>query len=128
MSIKRIEDPTIQLIPIEPEPEETPKQFDIQETIYKDNDISTIVKQEPIADGYIAVLFPVVGIIIGLLITGFGVWNSGGFYEMGSRLSGGLARIFYVWQVGNLLQIVGVLIIAFSGNKLYGIINDRRTK
>jgi hypothetical protein len=57
-----------------------------------------------------AVLWPVLGLLVGLGVLWFGIFNAGGFYEQGSRLSGSLAVFFYVWQVGNILEIIGVVI------------------
>lgn len=106
MALRRIQDPTIPTIPREPIQEPTP----IIEPTIEDTRESTIASPEPIAKGRIAFLWPIVGIVAGLAMIAFGIWNSGGFYEVGSRLSGSLARIFYVWQVGNILQIVGAII------------------
>lgn len=68
------------------------------------------------------------GIVIGLIALTFGIFNAGGFYETSSRLSGDLAVFFYVWQIGNLLQIVGAITIYHNGLKLKDYIVARRNR
>lgn len=65
-----------------------------------------------------AMLFPIIGLLAGLVVLWFGIFNAGGFYEQGSRLSGSLAVFFYVWQVGNILEIVGVIVAWESLKKI----------
>jgi hypothetical protein len=65
-----------------------------------------------------AILWPIITLVIGLDVLGFGIFNAGGFYESGSRLSGSLAVFFYVWQVGNILEIIGVVIAWESLKKI----------
>lgn len=70
-----------------------------------------------------AFLWPVIGFLIGLGVLWFGIFNAGGFYEQGSRLSGDLAVLFYVWQAGTVLEIIGVIIAWESLKKIRAAFN-----
>ena len=75
---------------------------------------------------------PIIGVVVGLLLLYFGVWNMGGFYLPGSRLSGSLAIFWYVWQIGTLLEIAGAILVYHFGQKLIptikGVVNGIRSK
>lgn len=89
---------------------------------------STIVKHETIQEAAEKQSIPfknVIGTVIGIALLVFGIWNSGGFYETSSRLSGELAVFFYVWQIGNLLQIAGAITIYHNIQKLTIYIKGR---
>jgi hypothetical protein len=110
-TFRRIPDPTIKKKPAIPtiiEPLDSETYFEDEP---KDTRPSTIIPHNPTAKALPALLLPVIGIIVGLVLLAFGIFNAGGFYEQGSRLSGGLATFFYVWQIGNLLEIVGVIVV-----------------
>lgn len=67
---------------------------------------------------------PVIGIVIGAFFLYFGIWNAGGFYLPGSRVSGSLAIFWYVWQIGNVLEITGAILVYHFGQKLIPTIKE----
>ena len=81
-------------------------------TVISHESLSELVEKESIP------LKNIAGVFVGIGLVAFGIWNSGGFYETSSRLSGDLAVFFYVWQVGNLLQIAGGITIYHNILKL----------
>lgn len=118
--IRRIEDPTKK--PVLPEPEEPI--LDIFKDVPVDDRESTIAPAITSRETSLpAFLWPVVGIIAGLGMILFGVWNSGSFYMTGTRLSGTLATIFYIWQVGTIFQITGAIFVYNSIIYLWSIRN-----
>jgi hypothetical protein len=89
----------------------------------------TLPVPEPTETTYRSFLLPVIGIVCGIGMLAFGIFNAGGFYETGSRLSGDLARFFYVFQIANLLEIIGIVCIwAYSKEMLYQWANRRKPK
>jgi hypothetical protein len=52
----------------------------------------------------------VVQVAIGVVFVYFGLTSTGSYYEPASRFSGDLATVFYVYQLGTLMAIVGCLI------------------
>jgi hypothetical protein len=67
-------------------------------------------------------------VIAGLFMLLFGIWNAGGFYESGSRLKGFLATVFYTWQVGNILEIAGVLLLCKMRREIVAFISSAGLK
>lgn len=117
-TFRRIPDPTIpKPLPVPVKPEEDDSLFEKEPAATSpraDTRPSTIAipvfnKTLPAVHAP-AILWPVAGLLVGLIILWFGIFNAGGFYEQGSRLSGSLATFFYVWQVGTILEIFGVMI------------------
>ena len=114
-TFRRIPDPTIpkNTIPVESSDslfEDRPTPPDIQADTRASTVAPSIFNRTLPAIHAPAFLWPIIGLIVGLGILWFGIFNAGGFYEQGSRLSGSLAVFFYVWQVGTLLEIIGVVI------------------
>ena len=69
-------------------------------------------------------LRPIIGIVIGVFFLYFGIWNAGGFYLPGSRVSGSLAIFWYVWQIGNVFEITGAILVYHFGQKLIPTIKE----
>lgn len=70
------------------------------------------------------VYHPIIGVVAGLFLLYFGIWNMGGFYLPGSRLSGSLAIFWYVWQIGTLLEITGAILVYHFGQKLIPVAKE----
>jgi hypothetical protein len=87
---------------------------------------STLIPQMPTVAGLPAILFPVMGIVAGLIILWFGIFNAGSFYGTSSRFSGALANLFYVWQVGNVLEIIGVVAVYHNVLNLWDVYRNGR--
>lgn len=108
LPFRRIPDPTLvpKEAPVRPKVTQEPL-----EPLFEDESRpSTIIKpQNESVNVYQDLVMPAGGLIICLGILWFGIFNAGSFYATGTRFSGDLATIFYVWQVGNLLEIVGVV-------------------
>ena len=83
---------------------------------------------EPAETTYRPFLLAVLGMVGGIALLAFGIFNAGGFYETGSRLSGDLARFFYVFQIANILEIVGILVILTYSRKAVTIVRENRKK
>jgi hypothetical protein len=77
-----------------------------------------VPEPEPAGRPYRSILLAVLGIVGGIALLSFGIFNAGGFYETGSRLSGDLARFFYVFQIANIMEVVGILIIWVYAKKV----------
>lgn len=53
--------------------------------------------------------------VLGLVMIWFGLTNTGSYYTLATRFSGGLlADVFYGWQLGTLIAIVGAILIYHS--------------
>ena len=48
---------------------------------------------------------------VGILVMIFGATTAGSFYSATSRFKGVLASMFYEWQVGTIILVVGMLLI-----------------
>jgi len=48
---------------------------------------------------------------IGLIMIVFGLTNTGSYYTSASRFGGVLADIFYGWQAGTLIAMIGTILI-----------------
>ena len=86
-----------------------------------------VPEPEPAGRDYRPVLLAVIGIVCGVGLLAFGIFNAGGFYETGSRLSGDLARFFYVFQIANIMEIVGILIIWTYAKKVKELLWKRKS-
>lgn len=117
--VRRIEDPTKK--PVLPEPEEPISALIRYESDNRESTVAPAITSRETS--LPAFLWPVVGIVAGLGMILFGVWNSGSFYMTGTRLSGTLATIFYIWQAGTLLQITGAIFVYNSVIDLWSIRN-----
>jgi len=118
---KRIPDPTIQpRRPVEVVESNTAVSQPIR---VDDPRESTVINQSPLREGRPAFLLPLLGIVGGLAMLVFGIFNAGSFYMTGTRMSGELATFFYVYQIGSVLEIVGVVIAWESLKKMVSIRN-----
>lgn len=50
-------------------------------------------------------------VVAGLIMIFFGLTSTGSFYAPASKFGGILASIFYEWQVGTLVAIIGCILI-----------------
>lgn len=50
-------------------------------------------------------------IVAGIIMIFFGLTSTGSFYTPASKFGGVLASIFYEWQVGTLVAIIGCILI-----------------
>jgi len=48
---------------------------------------------------------------VGLILVGFGAITTGSMYTSATQFHGPLADIFYGWQAGNLLAMIGSILI-----------------
>lgn len=71
---------------------------------------STLIKpqNEPVSVSR-NIIIPAGGLLVCIGLLWYGIFNAGSFYMQSTRFSGDLATIFYVWQVGTLLEIIGVV-------------------
>lgn len=78
-----------------------------QATVRKKIDMGNLL-QEPGAFSRVAIQ-----VLIGLFLLGFGIWNAGSYYNPASRMSVSilLGQIFYTWQLGTVLEIIGSILI-----------------
>lgn len=49
--------------------------------------------------------------VVGILLIVFGLSNTGSYFTPAGRFAGFLADIFYTWQIGTLLAIVGAILV-----------------
>lgn len=118
---KRIPDPTIQpRRPVEVAESNNPVSQPVR---IDDTRESTVINQTPLRTGLPVFLWPLLGIVGGLATMAFGIFNAGSFYMTGTRMSGDLATFFYVYQIGSVLEIIGVVIAWESLKKMVSIRN-----
>lgn len=105
---RRIPDPTKPAKPAAVRPTVAQEPLD---PLFEDDPRPSTIITQPVPDVNLGwdILIPLGGFIVCIGILWFGIFNAGGFYTTGTRLEGDLARIFYVWQVGNLMEIAGVV-------------------
>jgi len=48
---------------------------------------------------------------VGLILIVFGLTSSGSYYTMASKFAGPLADVFYGWQAGTFLAMVGTILV-----------------
>ena len=115
MQLRRIADPTIPEKKSEPEPP-----VSVSTSFFEDSDgeeakVSTVAPRVATQRDIVMEFVRPVGLtVLGVGMLAFGIWNAGGFYETGSRLSGSLATFFYTWQIANLMEIAGLTITYMS--------------
>lgn len=126
-TLRRIADPTIPKSPVTPkEIKDADPTSLFEEPEPVDTRRSTLIPQMPTVEGIPAILLPVAGIVVGLIVLWFGIFNAGSFYGISSRFSGDLANLFYVWQVGNVLEIIGVIAVYHNALTLWDVYRGRR--
>ena len=57
-------------------------------------------------------------VVVGIVILWFGIYNAGSVFEMSSRMEGWLAVFFYTYQIGTLLEILGMIILYDSSQRI----------
>ena len=94
------------------------------EIIEHTKDIETL--PQPPSNSRIAFLLPVVCVVGGIVVLWFGIFNAGSFYAQGTRFSGQLATIFYTWQIGNILEVIGCIAVYHGLTKGYEALKNVR--
>lgn len=62
--------------------------------------------------------------VVGVFLLYFGVFNMSSMFSTSTMLSGYLAQVFYLWQVGPILEVVGCILIYDAIKSSYDIIKS----
>lgn len=110
LPFRRIDDPTPQIASKPAQKRPAVVQEPLEPLFEDEARPSTLIKpQNESVSVSRDIIIPAGGLIICIGLLWFGIFNAGSFYMQSTRFSGDLATIFYVWQVGTLLEIIGVV-------------------
>ena len=134
IAIRRIEDPTLDFDSSKTICPEIRKAEQVTEDLLED---ATAISQPHVFEHPVlverpqkantSVLTAVIMIVGGIGLLWFGIFNAGSFYASGTRMSGQLATIFYVWQVGNIMEIIGCILAYNGAMRLFLAYMERRS-